>query len=146
MPPPKSSTSSGETPRFWIKAPFGYIAGNASMAKWEDPDALEFAFTKNADSDPGLWMEPRCGVHSIIGSSIVMDQPCWTNIVSPRPGPFAALPANAMPTWIENAVELLDEPGEWFQSRRRGRLYYYRKRREGGRVISEYVGTAALAP
>ena len=29
--------------------------------------------------------------------------------------------------------------------KRRGRHYYYRKRREGGRVISEYVGTGPAA-
>jgi hypothetical protein len=29
---------------------------------------------------------------------------------------------------------------------RRGRLYYYRKRREGGRVVSEYMGSAFVAP
>ena len=114
----------GTTPKFWIKAPFGYIAGNDSLARWEEPDALELVFTKNAGGERGLWLEPRCGVHAIIGTSIVVDEPCWTNVVTPRPGPFAALPANAVPTAIENAVELLDEPGEWFQSERRGRIYY----------------------
>ncbi len=28
---------------------------------------------------------------------------------------------------------------------RKGRFYYYRKRREGGRVVSEYVGDGPLA-
>lgn len=29
---------------------------------------------------------------------------------------------------------------------RRGKLYYYQKRREGGRVVSEYMGSALVAP
>jgi hypothetical protein len=61
----------------------------------------------------------RCPVASIRGPEIIMQQPCWRNVnVFPYLWSFQTL------TWLENAYELLDTPGEWYLDRPAGRLFY----------------------
>lgn len=45
------------------------------------------------------------------------EEPCWTNTQR-----HAAWPMNAV-KWVENAYELLDQPGEWYYDRASGDLY-----------------------
>ncbi|HEX3783071.1 MAG TPA: right-handed parallel beta-helix repeat-containing protein [Pseudonocardiaceae bacterium] len=105
----------------------GYTAANASMASWRNPSGLEFVFAGTA----GAWEETRCRVASISGTTITMRQPCWDNSIyhsaglSGHPsGTFSPLPANAVPTRIENAFELLTKPGQWYLDTSAHRIYY----------------------
>jgi len=106
-----------------VKTETGYTTTDQSMAGWKNADDIEFVFRK-------LWMESRCGVSSITGGNITMDQPCFT-AVNGR----GVIVDN--PTWIENAYELLDEEGEWYLDRAEHFLYY--KPRTGENINSAEV-------
>ncbi|GBG08959.1 putative carbohydrate-binding protein [Paenibacillus agaridevorans] len=93
-----------------VQTTAGYTTTDLSMAEWRNADDIEFVFRK-------LWMETRCGVSSISGADITMDEPCY--IAATGRGV-----AVDNPTWIENAYELLDEEGEWYLDRTERYLYY----------------------
>jgi len=69
-----------------------------------------------------LWTMPRCQVSSISGDesliNITMDSPAWGNI-NGQGNTFARHPA-----YFENALELLDEKGEWYLNAGDGYVYY----------------------
>jgi hypothetical protein len=67
--------------------------------------------------------ENRCGVTGASGTQVVMKQPCW-NSVSQRPIPAYN---QGFPSWIENAYELLNTPGQWYADPRTRVLYYIPK-------------------
>jgi hypothetical protein len=90
----------------------GFLAPDASMARWRNPTAIE-AVTRTQ------WKMMRCPVAAIHGREVIMRQPCWKNVnVFPYLWSFQTL------TWLENAYELLDTPGEWYLDAPAGRVYY----------------------
>lgn len=89
----------------------GYRAPDASMASWRNPSDIEVVSLR-------YWKCFRCSVASIAGAAIAMDEPCWT-AAQPHAGFDMGLP-----TWIENAYELVDVPGEWYHDRAEGFIYY----------------------
>jgi hypothetical protein len=92
----------------FVRTPTGYTAPDDTMAGWRDPSALELVTNTQ-------WKSMRCPVDRIVGRQIVMAQPCWHNAnVFPVEWSFRLISS------IENALELLDEPGE--------RWLYYRPR------------------
>lgn len=98
-------------PPGFTRTPSGY-SSDASMAGWRNQDAIE-AVTRTQ------WKMMRCPVGSVRGRDIVIREPCWTNVnVFPYLWSFQTL------TWLENAYELLDRPGEWYLDSRSGRLSY----------------------
>jgi hypothetical protein len=99
-------------PNGFVRTAAGYIAPDAAMAGWPDAGGLE-AVTLTQ------WKMMRCPVAAIRGRQLIMRQPCWHNVsVFPRQWSFQTV------TWLENAYELLDSPGEWYLDRAAGRLYY----------------------
>jgi hypothetical protein len=66
----------------------------------------------------GAWTQSRCRIDSVNGTSVQMQQPCWTNITS-RPvftqasGGLPNMKAGTTPTRIENAYPFL-HPGQWY--------------------------------
>jgi hypothetical protein len=96
----------------FTRTPNGYQVADDAMAGWRNPRDIE-AVTLTQ------WKMMRCPVGAILGREIVMQEPCWTNVnVFPTIWSFQTL------TWLENAYELLDSPGEWYLDSPRGRLYY----------------------
>lgn len=89
----------------------GYQAPDASLAGWSNPTDVEFV-------DLVLWKSFRCKLGSVdAGGAVTIQQPCWS---------LAQWHQNigmAGPTWIENAFELLDAPGEWYHDRPGGWIY-----------------------
>ncbi|WP_436494347.1 right-handed parallel beta-helix repeat-containing protein [Actinokineospora sp. HUAS TT18] len=75
------------------------------------------------------WRNYRCGVSSVSGDTLVMEQPCWKNSL---PGTNRTSPAWDNTTvdkaagveFFENAYEFIDAPGEWFADIRAGYVYY----------------------
>jgi hypothetical protein len=101
-------------PGGFTKTATGYTTTDASLASLTNQSAIEVASRWG-------WMLYRCPVQSIVGSTVTMQQPCWDN---------ANLHAGQeiqTPTWIENAKEYLDAPGEWYLDRAAGDLYYLPK-------------------
>jgi hypothetical protein len=118
----------------------GYTASDAAMATWKHPSELEFVYTGGNAlwSEPsvglGSWTEPRCPVAGIEGTTITMAQPCWDNStqrVMLPPGPFKRTanlvgPASVgkLPTYVENAFELLGTPGQFYLDHSASMVYY----------------------
>lgn len=99
-------------PPGFVRTSSGFLAPNRSMAAWRYARGIE-AVTRTQ------WKMMRCPVASIRGREVVMRQPCWRNVnVFPYLWSFQTV------TWLENAYQLLDTPGEWYLNGPAGRLYY----------------------
>lgn len=93
----------------------GYKTSDVNMATWGNPSDIEFLYDLQ-------WERTICKVHHIVrdGSSAVvtMLQPYFT---------LARLKGGVhpnIPTYIENARELLDAPGEWYLDKTAHVVYY----------------------
>lgn len=66
------------------------------------------------------WKMMRCPVASMSGTTLVMQEPCWSNAnTSPVPWNFQLL------SWLENAAEFVTEPNMWFLDPYSQQLTYY---------------------
>ncbi|MBM4042402.1 MAG: right-handed parallel beta-helix repeat-containing protein, partial [Planctomycetes bacterium] len=87
----------------------GYKLPKADMAAWGNQEDIEFCYIVT-------WTHSRCKVKSIAkegdGAIVTMLQPHFT-MARTKEGVQVKLP-----NYIENALELLDEPGEWYLDRR----------------------------
>jgi hypothetical protein len=131
----------GPVPVTLTKSAAGYTASADTLAHWRNHGDMEFVYTAgealwNIERDGlGQWTEPRCPIASISGTAVTMAQPCWDNSTKrvefpdipgrtvSMVGP-GSLTSNAQPTYLENAFELLDQPGEWYFDRSAHRVYY----------------------
>ncbi len=99
----------------------GFTASSTAMSSWGNPTNIEIVCRND-------WKHFRCPISSISGENITMQTPCWTYAsVSPTPGPpwnGGGVVSMTSVTWVENAYELLDSPGEWYLNRKTGYLYY----------------------
>ena len=123
MPLPPFATLCDGTFRAGTRTAAGYAGvpdrwrrrgtGNVSMVQWLTPGS-ELVFGRGGSG--ASWTEPRCTVvNATRGKTpgtvdILMAQPCWTRATSKH----AAEQDVTFPSDIENAFDLLDEPGEWF--------------------------------
>ena len=95
------------------------------LASYRYPEDLELVFLQE-------WTQPRAGVDHIVDNGdgtvdLIMDQPGW-GYVTNKGGTSVG---NKGPAWYENALELLDEPGEWYLDTHTGEEYnilYYMPR------------------
>ncbi|MBD2844085.1 Ig-like domain-containing protein [Paenibacillus sp. IB182496] len=96
-----------------VKTESGYITDDPELAGWGNVGDLEFVYHTE-------WVNPRSGVDTIVADDgqavITMRQPGW-DYVTVRSG-------IEVPWYIENAYELLDEPGEWYLDRSTDTFYY----------------------
>ena len=92
----------------------GYRTSAAGMADWRNKGDVEFCYEV-------VWCHTRCKVADIRrqddGATITMLQPQFRWALD-KEGVRIDMPA-----WIENALELLDEPGEWYLDRASGTVY-----------------------
>lgn len=95
----------------------GYISDDTFLADFSRVTDLELVFKEE-------WTQPRIGVASAKVADgrlqMVLDQPGWRYILNK--GQTKA--KDYGPVWYENALELLDEPGEWYLDTEANRLYY----------------------
>ena len=84
----------------------GYLCGNTEFLSYKHPEDLEFVFQE-------YWTNPRCGVTSVSQEGdkvkVVMDQPGWNSVTNK-----GQTSVDGVPVYYENALELLDSPGEWY--------------------------------
>ena len=96
----------------------GYKTTAVEMADWRNSADIEFCYYV-------VWCHTRCKVESIQRDGdhavVTMLQPHFTH-AREKEGVHVELPS-----YIENAFELLDEPGEWYLDRSADTLYYIPK-------------------
>jgi len=137
----RAQRAGGPLPVTLKVTPTGYTASTTTMSTWRNPSDIEFVYTGGAPywslkvGGEGAWTEPRCPVASIVGTAITMAQPCWDNSTK-RPqrndgsGRSFNLVHNgnlgngSIPAYVDNAFELLDQPGEWYLDRSANLIYY----------------------
>lgn len=95
----------------------GYTCDDTELLSFAKPTDLELVFKVE-------WTQSRIHVASIAQNgekvNLTLDQPGWRYILNK--GMTAAQESG--PVWIENALELLDEPGEWYLDTTANKLYY----------------------
>lgn len=93
----------------------GYRTSLAAMAGWNNPQDLELCWFN-------VWCHTRCRVQAIrrdgTEAVITMLQP-WFDYARNKEGVQLNEPA-----YLENACELLDEPGEWYLDRAQRVVFY----------------------
>jgi len=94
-----------------VKTQTGYTITDQSMQNWQNQSDVEIVSNV-------YWKQFRCGVQSITNTMVTIKQPCFGNAQKYHPYNIRT------PTWIENAFELLDSPGEWYFNRATGWIYY----------------------
>ena len=100
----------------------GYKTTAVDMAGWKNPGDIEFCYLV-------VWAHTRCKVQSIkrVGDHavITMLQPHFSNAKA-KEGVNIITDSKNHPDliYIENALELLDEPGEWYLDRNEKMIYY----------------------
>lgn len=93
----------------------GYQTSLGSMADWKNPDAMELVYFD-------VWCHTRCRIKSIRrdGDRAFIEMlPSYFEYARIKEGAQLNEPAS-----IENALELLDEPGEWYLDRPSKTLHY----------------------
>jgi hypothetical protein len=102
----------------------GYTTTDTAMQSWSNIDDLEFVYSGGGANQNALWVESRCGVNTVAPTNgitaITMDQPCYEWGY----GKQSYSQGLTAPTYIENAYELVDQPGEWYLDETLARLYY----------------------
>jgi Fibronectin type III domain/Right handed beta helix region len=143
----RAQRARGEVPVGLTVTPTGYTASADTLAKWPDIAGAEFGYTSgealwNIERDGlGQWTEPRCPIASADGTTITMAQPCWDN--SNKRVEFPDIPGRTVSmvgpgkltsdghaSYVENAFEVLDQPGEWYLNRSTHTLYYMPRKGE----------------
>lgn len=96
----------------------GHTTTDTFLAGFNRIQELEFVYNAN-------WAQQRCTVAGIAPGEkegtiqITMKQPGFFYITN-----AGGCSATAAPDWYENALELLDQPGEWYLDSTDGYLYY----------------------
>jgi hypothetical protein len=118
------STAFPSTATGWTMTTTGYTAPDSSMAAYGNPTNIEVVAY-------GTFTIARCRISSMSGTTITMQQPCWGNVNGFRqfyiPGQAAPPYINpGLPTWWENAYELLANCGQgcWYLDTTARILYY----------------------
>ncbi|MFI6560041.1 fibronectin type III domain-containing protein [Streptomyces sp. NPDC050534] len=143
----RAQRARGAVPVQLTQTATGYTASSDAIAHWKHPADAEFVYTGgealwNVERNGlGQWTEPRCRIASAEGTTITMAQPCWDN--SNRRVEFPDIPGrtvsmvgpghltnNGKASYVENAYELLDQPGEWYLDRSAHRVYYLPRKGE----------------
>jgi len=137
----RAQRAAGPLPVTLTKTATGYTASSDVMASWRNPSDIEFVYTGGAPywslktGGEGAWTEPRCPVASIVGTTITMAQPCWDNSeerIERTDGSGqsvnlvggTSLGNGGIPAYVENAYELLDQPGQWYLDQSTNTVYY----------------------
>ena len=117
----------------------GYRVANAKLAGWENVNDIELVYT--AMTQP--WIAPRCRVRSVSTNHTLTMERCLDAI---GPGRSAASVGQGWPWWmsglpatIENALELLSEPGTFYASSDSGLVHYIPRASQDMRVASVFA-------
>ncbi len=94
----------------------GFLFPDGAMAAWQHAERMELGFYNS-------WSHMICRVERITrdaqGRAVMKMRQPWFHLASRKEGVQAVLPA-----YVENALELLDEPGEWYFDQGAHTIYY----------------------
>ncbi|MEV6604069.1 discoidin domain-containing protein [Kutzneria sp. NPDC051319] len=108
----RANRASGPNPTGFSRTATGYTTSTTTIAGWHNPSDIEFVYEVS-------WTEVRCGVASVAGTTVTMKQPCFDNSTKKPYGVNID-----QPSYVENAKELLDNPGEFYLDKPSHTLYY----------------------
>ncbi len=114
----RATRARGDLPaEFELDGDDGYTTSAVEMADWKHPEDIEICYVV-------VWCHTRCKVESIERqgdrAKITMLQPHFSNAKVKEGVNITGADA----TYLENALELLDEPGEWYLDRKAKAVYY----------------------
>ncbi|MHA1733937.1 MAG: right-handed parallel beta-helix repeat-containing protein [Promethearchaeota archaeon] len=89
----------------------GHAVAKNSIQNWKNLQDVEFVYKD-------IWTLPRVHPAYIKDDFVYMQQPAYSFLRTKSDS------QNEAPVWVENARELLDEPGEWYLDRGAGVVYY----------------------
>jgi hypothetical protein len=121
----RANRASGPKPTGFTRTATGYTTSNTTLVSWQNISAVEFVYNV-------AWTQMRCGVASVSGTTVAMQQPCFDNSTKKQYGVNADLPS-----YIENAKELLNNPGEFYLDKPAHTIYYLP--REGQQMLTADV-------
>jgi hypothetical protein len=98
----------------------GFDFPNNPMATWQNQSQIEVVST-------AIWKQFRCPIQNMTANSIAIQQPCFNNTQNHTNCHLCNM---HQITWVENAFELLNSPGEWYLNSTNGYLYYYPRQNE----------------
>jgi hypothetical protein len=101
-----------EGPPGYALKPAGFTLGDPAILAWPDRGGLEVVGLKD-------WKSFRCGVQQVTATDLILAQPCFGYSQEHTGYTFDSV------AWIENARELLDEPGEFYLDSAAGQLHYW---------------------
>lgn len=104
----RAARAKGPVPAGLTKTETGHTTTDLTLQNWGNLDKVEFLYRNS-------WSESRCQIQSVTGGNIEMRPTCWK---------FLPLSGRGLPVAVENAYELLDQPGEWYLDETANVLYY----------------------
>ena len=108
----RANRASGPDPTGFSRTATGYTTSDATLASWQNPSDIEFVYEVS-------WTEVHCGVASVSGTTVTMKQPCFDNSTKKPYGVNID-----RPSFVENAKELLTDPGEFYLDKPSHTVYY----------------------
>ncbi len=105
----------------------GFRSSTAELSKFKHQNHIELA----GELD---WRHYRCPVESITGTDVRLQDPCWALSQDVPGGGWWQFKEVG---WVENAYELLDEPGEFYIDAEQGQIFY--KPRDGEDMATAQV-------
>ena len=108
----RANRAAGPNPTGFSRTATGYTTSDATMSSWRNISDVEFVYNVS-------WTQVRCGVASVSGTTVTMKQPCFDNSAKKPYGVNID-----QPSFVENAKELLNDPGEFYLDKQAHTVYY----------------------
>jgi hypothetical protein len=108
----RANIASEAAPGGFTQTATGYTTTDTTIESWGNVSDVEFVYNVG-------WTQMRCRIASASGTTITMDEPCYQNSTKKPYGVNAGNPSE-----IQNAKELLTDPGQWYLDQPAHTLYY----------------------
>ena len=108
----RANIASGSVPTSLTQTATGYTASSTTLAGWSDITGAQFVYNVS-------WTDMICGIASVSGTTVTMQEPCFQNSTLKGYGANASTPS-----YIENAMELLTQPGQYYLNKSTNTIYY----------------------
>jgi hypothetical protein len=108
----RANRAAGSVPVGLTSTATGYTASGTALDSWGNISDVEFVYNAS-------WTQLRCGIASVSGATVTMQEPCFQNTTLKPYGVNASTPS-----FVENAKELLTQPGQFYLDRSAHTMYY----------------------